>query len=230
MAKKWNRSRRYQVIAAKRRERDRRLASERKRAHGNLTNRILAEGTTIKTEKLSYRSFQKNYVRSVKVRAPGMLVSMLQRKDASAGGEVIEIKTRTTKLSQFDHTTGEYIRKPLRLRIHEFGDGVTQPVQRDLYSAFLATCCDTDSLDIPQVHKTWASAELLLRTAMSRMLQPASGEGFARPHVRQDVGVGRRKKRVGPSVEAGDAVAPAQAEIARAPERPCSAPLRTPGL
>src|SRR5580700_3296056 len=46
-----------------------------------------------------------------------MLISMLQRKAASAGGGVIEIKTRHTRLSQFDHTTGEYIKKPLSQRV-----------------------------------------------------------------------------------------------------------------
>jgi hypothetical protein len=36
----------------------------------------------------------------------------LRRKAEGAGG-VIEINTRQTRLSQFDHTTGEYIKKPL---------------------------------------------------------------------------------------------------------------------
>jgi putative transposase len=206
------------------------LAAERKRSHGELANRILGQGTTIKTEELSYKSFQKNYGRSVKLRAPGMLISMLQRKAASAGGGVIEIKTRHTRLSQFDHSTGEYIKKPLSQRVHVFGDGRTEPVQRDLYSAFLATCCDTNLLDIPQVKIAWASAEPLLRTAMSSVLQPASGKGFAQPHVRNGVRAGRRIKRVGPAVEAGDDVAPPQTETARAPETLPSASLRTPGF
>jgi len=228
--RRWNRSQRYQALAASKRERDRVLAAERKRSHGELANRILGQGTTIKTEELSYKSFQKNYGRSVKLRAPGMLISMLQRKAASAGGGVIEIKTRHTRLSQFDHTTGEYIKKPLSQRVHVFGDGRTEPVQRDLYSAFLATCCDTNLLDIPQVKIAWASAEPLLRTAMSSVLQPASGKGFAQPHVRNGVRAGRRIKRVGPAVEAGDDVAPLQTETARAPERLPSASLRTPWL
>jgi putative transposase len=101
------------VLAIKRRERDRRLAAERKRAHGELANPILEQGTTIKSEKLSYQSFQKNFGRSVKLRAPGMLVSTLRRKAEGAGGGVVEINTRQTRLSQFDHTTGEYIKKPL---------------------------------------------------------------------------------------------------------------------
>ena len=223
--RKWNRSRRYQVLAAKRRERDRRLAAERKRAHGELANRIVGQGSTVKTEKLSYKSFQKNFGRSVKVRAPGMLVSTLRRKAAEAGGGVIEIKTRQTRLSQFDHTTGEYIKKPLSLRVHVFGDGATEPVQRDLYSAFLASCCDTDTLDICRVQSTWPAAEPLLRRAMSSTLQSASGEGFARPHVLRRVRADRPSQRDGRSAEAGDAVAQA-----RAPERQDAGTLRTPWL
>ena len=59
---------------------------------------------------------------------------------------MVEITPGKTALSQFDHTTGEYVKKPLSQRIHIFGDGRTEPVQRDLYSAFLASCCDTDTL------------------------------------------------------------------------------------
>jgi putative transposase len=131
-----------------------------------------------------------------------MLVSMLRRKAASAGGEMIEINTRTTRLSQFDHTAGEYIEKPLsqgekdsRKRLHVFGDGKTEPVQRDLYSAFLATCCSSDTLDIRQVQEAWPTAQSLLRRAMSRNDQPTSGQGFALPRVRKSVRVGRPSKR-----------------------------------
>jgi hypothetical protein len=177
-----NRSLRYQKLAARRRERERRLASERKRAHGELANRILAQGKDIRLERLSYRAFQKCFGRSTKVRAPGMFVSMLIRKAESAGGMVLEINTRATRLSQFDHTTGEYVKKPLSQRTHFFGDGQTAPVQRDLYSAFLASCCGEDHLDIRQVLEAWPAAEPLLRRAMSRSVQSASGKGFARPH------------------------------------------------
>lgn len=223
--KKWNRSRRYQTLAVKHRERDRRLAVERKRTHGELANRILAGGTTIKTEKLSYKSFQKNFGRSVKVRAPGMLVEIVRRKAAGAGGGLIEINTRTTRLSQFDHTTCEYAKKPLSQRVHVFGDGVTEPVQRDLYSAFLASCCDQNTLDIRQVLATWPTAEPLLRRAMSKVNQPASGKGFARPHVPGGVGAGRPSKVAGRQAEGVDAVAKA-----RATQMPGNGTIRTPCL
>ena len=60
-ARKWNRSRRYQRLAEKRRERERRLAAERKRAHGELANRIVGQGNVVKTEKISYVAFQKSF-------------------------------------------------------------------------------------------------------------------------------------------------------------------------
>ena len=64
--KHWKRSRRYQQLALKRRDRERRLAAERKRSHGELANRILARGKTVKTEKLSYNSFQKCFGKASK--------------------------------------------------------------------------------------------------------------------------------------------------------------------
>jgi hypothetical protein len=138
--RKWNQSQRYRELARRRRERERRLAAERKRAHGEVANRILGQGIEIRTEQLSYRSLQRNYGRSVKVRGPGWFVSTLRRKAASAGGEVVELATKL-RLSQFDHSSGEYVKKPLNQRMHVFGRSGMEAVQRDLYSALLAKCC-----------------------------------------------------------------------------------------
>jgi hypothetical protein len=209
-SKKWNRSRRYQKLALKRKELDRRLASERKRAHGQLANEVLAQGKTVKTEKLSYRSFQKCFGKSVKVRAPGMFVRTLERKAKAVGGQVVEIPASNTKLSQFDHTTGQYTKKPLSQREHVFGDGVTQPVQRDLYSAFLAFCCIANILDIRQVLEAWPTAEPLLRQAMSGKNQSASGKTLCFPQ-----GIALRADRLSKKdiiqCEAVDVVAQARA-------------------
>jgi hypothetical protein len=203
--KKWHRSTRYRKLANERKERERCLASERKRAHGQLANQIVEQGKTIKTEKLSYRSFQGCFGRSVKVRAPGMLVATLERKAKAVGGEVIEIPTWNTKLSQFDHTTGQYVKKPLSQREHVFGDGVTAPVQRDLYSAFLVFCCIANILDIRRVLSTWPSAEPLLRGAMSSEPQSASRQATCSPQgfaLRAD----RPLKKEIAQCEAADAV------------------------
>jgi putative transposase len=209
--KKWNRSRGYQMLSLKRKERERRLAAERKRSHGQLANQILAQGKTVKTEKLSYKSFQKCFGKSVKVRAPGMLVSTLERKAKAAGGELIEIPTWNTRLSQFDHTTGEYTKKALSQREHVFGDGITAPVQRDLYSAFLVFCCIANILDIRQVQKAWPSAEPLLRQAMSRFSQSASGKAQCFPQGLNALRADRLSKKVIVRCEVADAVAKARA-------------------
>ena len=141
---------------------------------------------------------------------------------------MVEITPRKTALSQFDHTTGDYVRKPLSRRIHIFGDGRTEPVQRDLYSAFLASCCGTDTLDICQVQATWPAAQPLLRRAMARDEQPASGQGFALPPVRTDGRAGRPLKRVGRTGKAAGAYP--DASRARAAESLAHSPLRTPRL
>lgn len=121
--KRWHRSARYRRLANTRKEIERKLATERKRAHGELANEILAQGKTVNAEQLSYRSFQRCFGRSVKVRAPGMLVATLERKAKAAGGKVIKVPTWNTRLSQFDHTSAKYIKKPLSQREHVFGDG-----------------------------------------------------------------------------------------------------------
>ncbi|HYG84838.1 MAG TPA: transposase [Azospirillum sp.] len=203
------RSRRYRVRAAAKAELERCLAAERKRAQGELANRVLAQGNTIKTEKVSYRSFQKNFGRSVKRRAPSLFVSTLKRKAASAGALVVEFATRTTRLSQFNHDTGEYVKKPLSQRWHVFADG--ERVQRDLYSAWLARFVERDRLDASQCRAHWAAAEPLLRRAASGFNQSASGAGFALPHVRKGVGADRPLQGDGRRDEAADAVAQARA-------------------
>ena len=71
----------------------------RKKQHGETCNKVLALGKIIKTEKPSYKAFQKNFGRSAAVRAPGMFVDQLTRKAENAGGSVEKQNTRATKLS-----------------------------------------------------------------------------------------------------------------------------------
>ena len=234
-AKATVRSRRYQQLAIKRRERERRLASERKRAHGELANRILGQGTEIHLEKLSYRSFQRQWGKTVKVRAPGAFVDMLSRKVKAAAGTLIKINAFKTALSQFDHTTGEFVKKPrsqlgkpAHKRLHYFGDGITAPVQRDLYSAFLARHCGLETLNIRQAVEAWTAAEPLLHTAMQRLSntqvmrrrnrratlresQSARGQGFILPQALRHLRADRPSKVDGWLDETGDAVAQARA-------------------
>lgn len=173
--KRWHRSKRYQKLQGEISEEQRRLAESRKNMQGALANRILGMGIQIKTEKLSYKSFQKNFGKSVGKRAPGMFMEILRRKALSAGGAVIEFPTRTTKLSQTCHGCGKAMKKKLSERWHDCPCGVG-PVQRDLYSAFLASCVTSNNLDMDQAEKLWSGAKPLLEQAISRVNQSAIGE------------------------------------------------------
>lgn len=66
------------------------MAAHRQSLHGNLQNRILGQDSDVCAEKNSYRSFQRNYGRSVRDRAPGGFITGLLRKAESAGGRTGE--------------------------------------------------------------------------------------------------------------------------------------------
>ena len=135
-----------------------------------------------------------------------------------------EINTYNTKLSQFDHTTGEYVKKPLSQRTHHFGDGITPPVQRDLYSAFLARCCSTsETLDVATVLERWPALGSTLRQATPGENQSAKGRGFAIPPAFMGRGADRLLEMSKRRIEAGDAVA-----RARAPESAVITGIKSP--
>ena len=91
---------------------ERRKAAYRKTEHGKLVHRVIGHGTTIKTEKLSYKAFRKSFGQSVGNRAPGLFMNLLRRKAESAGGRVLEFPTRTTRLSQVCHECRTILKKP----------------------------------------------------------------------------------------------------------------------
>jgi putative transposase len=160
------RSKRYQALTLKRRERERRLAAEPKRSHGELANRILGQGATVKTEKLSYKAWQRQrYGKSLMVRAPGMFVRMLERK-AATGGELFEFATRNTCLSQLCHVDG-CEKKPLTQRYHQFPDGTR--VRRDLYCAFLARYVQDGCLDAIQAANGWTGTQSVPASGIARI-------------------------------------------------------------
>ena len=167
-SKVWRKSKRYRELQQQYAETNRKLADHRKSLHGKLANDILSIGNKIQTEKISYRGWQKMYGRSVTVRAPSMIVSLIQRKAENAHGYLHEIPTQTTALSQTCHMCGTKVKKPMKQRWHKCCD---IEMQRDLYSAFLAKCVDkqTDTLDIAKTNALWPGAEPLLSDAMSRV-------------------------------------------------------------
>jgi hypothetical protein len=178
----WKQSRGYQVTRRRKATKERKLAAHRKSLHGRLVHQIVAVGHTIITEKLSYKGWQKRYGRSVGLRAPGMLIDHLRRTVASTGGTLHEVPTRSTKLSQFCHGCGQTVKKPLWQRWHQCACGIG-PVQRDLYSAFLAAYLDPAADPTPscaQYVVPWEGAEARLRAAHERAQERAK-EGQVLP-------------------------------------------------
>jgi hypothetical protein len=122
-----------------------------------------------------------------------MFIELLRRTVASTGGILLEVPTRTTKLSQFCHGCGKTLKKPLSLRFHQCQCGIG-PVQRDLYSAFLAAYLDPRQLDPShaQYPRYWESAETRLQAAWEEVVQRAK-EGQTVP---RSCGIPRARARL----------------------------------
>jgi hypothetical protein len=174
----WKTSRGYERTRRRKASRERKLAAHRKSLHGRLVHEIVRVGNTIHLEKISYKGWQQRYGKSVGLRAPGMLIDHLRRTVASTGGTLLEVPTRSTKLSQYCHGCGEQVKKPLAQRWHHCRCGVG-PIQRDLYSAFLAAyLCPPDYRpSCAQYQVYWEGAgvggEARLRVAHERISQRA---------------------------------------------------------
>ncbi|GHO58580.1 hypothetical protein KSB_70550 [Ktedonobacter robiniae] len=177
----WKQSKRYQATRRRKASRERKLAAHRKSLHGRKVHQVVKLGNTIIIEKISYKAWQRQFGKSVGLRAPGMFVELLRRTVESTGGTLVEVFTRTTALSQWCHGCGKKVKKPLSQRWHQCECGVG-PVQRDLYSAFLAAYLDsTDSIpSCARYQGYWEGVEVCLRAAHERITQRAK-EGQSIP-------------------------------------------------
>ena len=111
----------------------------------------------------------------MKATAPGLFMETLSRKAENAGGRVIGLNAGRYRLSQYDHSVGDFVKKPLALRYHVLRDGSGQIVQRDLYSAWLALFAQDDGLDARRATLAWPAAHPLLVRAASRSDKAAIG-------------------------------------------------------
>jgi hypothetical protein len=82
---RWKHSQRYLATRRRKATRERKLAAHRKSLHGHLVHEIVAIGNTVITEQISYRAWQKQFGKSVGLRAPGMFIALLKRTGASYG-------------------------------------------------------------------------------------------------------------------------------------------------
>ncbi|GHO79419.1 hypothetical protein KSD_71900 [Ktedonobacter sp. SOSP1-85] len=202
---RWKQSKRYQITRRRKATRERKLAAHRKSLHGRKVHEVHKLGNTIIIEKISYKAWQKQFGKSVGLRTPGMFVDMLRRTVASTGGILVEVPTQTTALSQWCHGCGKKLKKPLSQRWHHCECGVG-PVQRDLYSAFLAAYLDPAD-PIPSCARYqpyWEGAEARLRAAHERLHQRAN-EGQSLP---RSMGLTRARARL-PESSGGPPLEPA---------------------
>ncbi len=187
----WKNSKGYLATRQRLARQEHKLAAHRKSLHGRLVYEIVRVGNVIHIEKVSYQGWQKRFGKSVGLRAPGMLIDHLRRTVASTGGILTEFPTRTTKLSQYCHGCKEYVKKPLSQRWHECACGIG-PVQRDLYSAWLAAYINPPDI-IPSIaHEEWEGADLRLKAAVE-VLQQRAKEGQSMP---RSVGISRAGARL----------------------------------
>jgi hypothetical protein len=69
-------------------------------------------GDVVLFEALSYRGFQKQYGRSVRLRAPGMFIALLKRKAERAGAAINQYDPRKARHSLWCHDCGRVKKKP----------------------------------------------------------------------------------------------------------------------
>jgi transposase len=217
--KSWHASQGYKRTRRRLASQERKLAAHRKSVHGQLVHEIVAAGNVIITEHLSYRAWQKQYGKSVGLRAPGMFLAWLKRTVASTGGILREVPTRQTKLSQYCHGCGTYTKKPLKERWHTCPCGVG-PVQRDVYSAFLAAHLNLKT-NIPSIAQAdWERLETSVRAAVEATIQRAK-EGQALP---RSMGIPRAGARLPQSLgniqQAPGLLGETQEKLARLQEPP----------
>lgn len=137
--KKWVKTKSYLRNQRKKADIEGKKTASRKSSHGRLSNEILAHSNKIKTENVSYKSWQKMFGKSIGQHAPSALEGELTRKAENARGWCKKISTRQTALSQ-KCLCGVKKKKPLSQREHRCGEcGFNAP--RDYLSAYLAIYC-----------------------------------------------------------------------------------------
>ena len=158
-----------------------RTARQRANAHGRDINLLLERARHFRHDGVSVKSLQRNYGRSIGARAPGHFMSELQRKAESAGGDSSSVNVYHLKTSQYDHSSGDFVKKSLSERWHVFADG-RGACQRDVYSAFLALHA-VRAVDEQGVI-TWAHDRALLESAWLKLEPALRAKGLFRPELK----------------------------------------------
>ena len=148
----WKKSNAYKKLRARLAELSRKIAIKRKQEHEMLANKILASGTDIRVESMSFKGLQKRsknitresngrinskkrFGKTIQSRAPAMLLSILDRKLSYIDSSIKKVNTAKVRASQYNPLTKTYQRKELKDRMIQLKDGII--VQRDMLSAYI---------------------------------------------------------------------------------------------
>ncbi len=152
---KWVYSNHYIKTKNIRKELFRKQSALRKQSHNMLANEILNLGDKFYVETMNYSGLQKRakkttinkngkfnkkkrFGKSLANKAPAMFLTILDNKLKWNGTQLNKIDTYNVKASQYNHFSGEYIKKDLSERWNVFDiNGKEFRLQRDIYSAFL---------------------------------------------------------------------------------------------
>ena len=135
-------------------KKQRKMRIYRNELQNKVCNDLLSQGNVIQLEKMNVKALQKRsknirinpktnrpyskkrFGKSILKASPSSLVTLLKTKAASRGATVIEINTKDTKPSQYNHILNDNVKKALNVRIYDLNDEYPN-IQRDLYSAIL---------------------------------------------------------------------------------------------
>ncbi len=149
----WEKSKRYLRLQSELASLQRQQAEVRKRQHTDLANHLLSLGDRFYVEDMEWPMLthrakkteisekterykrKKRFGKSVGNKAPAMLIGILNQKLLSCGLSGVCKVLTSVRASQFNHITGEYLKKPLSQRWNIMPDG--RRIQRDMYSAYL---------------------------------------------------------------------------------------------
>lgn len=148
---RWVFSGSYKKLCMKKKSLERKQAAALRQSHETLANDIVAMGNEIYVEDMNFKTLQKRKAEttkskngrfhkksrfggSLKLHAPAMLLSIINRKLSYQGYKLHKVSTKTFRASQYNHVTDAYVKKKLHTRSDEIGG---HRIQRDLYSAFL---------------------------------------------------------------------------------------------
>ena len=149
-----NRSNNLTKLMNRVQKKQRKMRIYRNELQNKVCNELLSQGNVIQLEKMNVKALQKRsknirinpktnrpyskkrFGKSILKASPSSLVTLLKTKAASRGATIIEINTKDTKPSQYNHILNKDIKKSLNTRIYDLSDEYPN-VQRDLYSAIL---------------------------------------------------------------------------------------------